>query len=222
MRSTRLIVSVLLLVMVAGLISSCRPRASRNTRNTRNQNTTQTQQSAQGAPSAAQVMAKTDSVLSRIGAMHAEPIDIPPMAYEPALSYPRTPTGAAFVPRPNSDAYGVFETALGAFNGSDYDRAIGLFSQIAVSGQPAELVPNAYYWMGESYYAMNRFQESLPYFEHTVKVGPQHKREIALYKLSRANHSLGNSQAASMWYQRLRAEYPRTTYASRLRNLGIS
>jgi len=210
------------MVIIAGTVISCRPRASRNARTNRNQANQAAPQTAGGAASAAQVMAKTDSVLSRIGAMHAEPIDIPLMAYEPALTYPRSATGAAYVPRPSSDDYATFESALGAFNGSDYDRAIGLFSQIVVSGRPPEMIPNAYYWMGESYYALNRYQEALPYFEHTVKVGPQHKREIALYKLSRANHSLGNAQAASLWYQRLRAEYPRTSYASRLRNLGIS
>lgn len=220
MRSTRMIAALALLLVVAGVLSSCRPRASRN--NTRNRNTPAASQTS-GGPSAASVMAKTDSVISRIGQMQNEPSDIPPMAYEPGLtSPPRTPWGTPYVPRPSNEDYDVFEAALGAFNGGEYDQAIGLLSQIVVSGRPPEMIPNAYYWIGESYYAMGRYAEMLPYFEHTVKVGPQHKREIAMYKLARGNHVMGNEQAASMWYQRLRAEYPKTSYAARLRGLGIS
>ena len=221
MKSTRTLAALLLLLMVAGTISSCRPRATRNT----NRNRTQQAQTpaTTGGPSAASVMAKTDSVISRLGQMHDEPTDIPPMAYEPGLmTPPRTPWGTPYVPSPANEDYDVFEAALGAFNGGDYDQAIGLLSQVVVAGRPPEMVPNAYYWIGESCYALGRYAEMLPYFEYTVKVGPQHKREIAMYKLARANHVMGNEQAASVWYQRLRAEYPKTTYASRLRSLGIS
>lgn len=168
-------------------------------------------------------MAKTDSVISRLGTMNGESTELPPMAFEPGLGGPpRTPWGTPYVPRPSNEDYDVFEAALGAFNGGDYDQAIGLLSQVVVSGRPPEMIPNAYYWIGESYYALGRYSEMMPYFEHTVKIGPQHKREIAMYKLARGNHAMGNEQAASTWYQRLRAEYPKTTYASKLRGLGIS
>lgn len=217
MKSTRYTFGLVLLLVFACTVSSCRPRATRN-----RQPQTQTQQTPQssGTPSAAQVMARTDSVIARIGEM-SEESDIP-VAYEEEDATPRTPWGTPYVPKPENDDYSVYESALGAFNGGNYDQAIGLFSQMVVAGRPPELIPNAYYWMGESYFAMERYQETLPYFEHTVKVGPQHKREIAMYKLAKANHELGNQQAASLWYQRLRAEYPKTSYASRLRKLGIS
>jgi TolA-binding protein len=219
MRSTRLIAAAMLFVILAGTLASC--RSARNTRTNRPTAAAKTQPTT--GPSAASVMAKTDSVISRLSGLNAEPTDLPPMAYEPGLGGPpRTSWGTPYVPRPSNEDYDVFEAALGAFNGADYDQAIGLLSQVVVSGRPPEMIPNAYYWMGESYFAMGRYAEMLPYFEHTVKVGPQHKREIAMYKLARGNHAMGNAQAASTWYQRLRAEYPKTTYASRLRGLGIS
>jgi TolA-binding protein len=221
MRSTRLIAAVMLLLVLASTVSSCRSsRTSRNARTSKAAPTVKTNVTT--GPSAASVMAKTDSVISRIGEMNNES-ELPPMAFEPGLGGPpRSPWGTPYVPRPSNEDYDVFEAALGAFNGGDYDQAIGLLSQVVVSGRPSEMIPNAYYWIGESYYALGRYAEMLPYFEHTVKVGPQHKREMAMYKLARGNHAMGNEQAASTWYQRLRAEYPKTTYASRLRGLGIS
>lgn len=196
--------------------SSCRPRSQRTSK----QKQPATKAAAGGAKSAKQVMARTDSVLANLGSMSDDITDIPPRATMD--EYSRTPWGAPMMaPRPDLSGYGVFESGLANYNGSRYDEAIGLFTQIAVSGRPPELVPNAYYWIGESYYAMRRYAEALQYFEFTTKAGPSYKRETAFYKLARANHELGNDQAAQTWYERLRAEYPRSTYVSTLRKLGI-
>ena len=197
-------------------LSSCRPRSQRSSK--QKQQTSKTAATS-ATPSAKQVMARTDSVLANLGSLSDDVTDIPPRAS--ADDYPRTPWGAQMAARPDLSAYGTFESGLANYNGSRYDEAIGLFTQIAVSGTPPELVPNAYYWIGESYYAMQRYAEALQYFEYTTKAGPTYKRETAFYKLSRANHELGNDQAAQTWYERLRAEYPRSAYVSTLRKLGI-
>src|SRR5205085_6470175 len=122
---------------------------------------------------------------------------------------------------PDLSAYSTYEAGLASFSGGDYDKAVGSFARIAATGRPSELVPNAYYWIGESYYAMGRFAEAVPYFEYTVQVGPQFRRESAMYKLSRTNNSIGNTQAAGMWYERLRAEYPKSAYLAKLRKVGV-
>ena len=197
-------------------LSSCRPRSQRTTR--QKQQASKTSQ-ATAAPSAKQVMSRTDSVLANLGSMSDDITDIPPRATMD--EYPRTPWGSPMAARPDLSGYGTFESALANFNGSRYDEAIGLFTQIAVSGKPPELVPNAYYWIGESYYAMQRYAEALQYFEYTTKAGPSYKREVAFYKLARASRELGNDQGAQTWYERLRAEYPRSSYVSTLRKLGI-
>lgn len=197
-------------------LSSCRPRSQRSTR--QKQQASKTSPAA-AAPSAKQVMSRTDSVLANLGSMSDDITDIPPRATMDEM--PRTSWGAPMAARPDISGYGTFESALANFNGSRYDEAIGLFTQIAVSGKPPELVPNAYYWIGESYYAMQRYAEALQYFEYTTKAGPSYKREVAFYKLARASRELGNDQAAQTWYERLRAEYPRSSYVSTLRKLGI-
>jgi TolA-binding protein len=206
-----------LLLLAALLVGSdsCSRRASRS--KTTAKKTAPTQQAAT-TTSAAKVMSRADSVLAKVSAMSAEDLDVASVKSE---DYPRTPWGANYVPRPDLTAYSNYEAALAAYNGGDYDKAVGLLSQIAVSGRPAELVPNAYYWMGESYYALGRYADALPYFEYTTKAGPTYKREMAFYKLARANYTIGNVQAASMWNERLRAEYPSTKYAKTLKKIGV-
>lgn len=220
MRSRYLLLLTLSLLLVT-LETGCRPRANRS-RTSRDQQARPATSQQAGAVSASQVLARTDSAIARIGAMQ-ERTEEPFFASEPMLGMPpRTPWGSAYVPTPRSEEYDLFEAALAAYNGKDHDRSIGLLSQVVVSGRPPELIPAAYYWIGENYYSMARYQEMLPYFEYTVRVGPQPKRELSMYKLARGNYELGNKQAASLWYHRLIAEYPRTTFASRLRRLGVS
>ena len=169
-------------------------------------------------------MTHADSSLARISQLKSEDREAEQHGMtapeEPPRAQTRTPWAEPYVPKPNLSDYGVYEAALGAYNGSRYDEAISLFSQIVSNGHPPELVPNAYYWMGESFYATGRYAESMPYFEYVTRVGPQYKREMAMFKLSRGGLHLENHQVANMWYERLRNEYPRSRYISTLRKLG--
>jgi TolA-binding protein len=199
-------------------LSSCKPRTNRN-RNTARNPTTPT--ATQQGTSAKQVLSRTDSAIARVAAMNNDPeLDRPPVATDEGAST-RTPWGANYVPRPNNSDYDAYQAGLGAYNAGQYDQAIGAFSQTVVAGRPPEMVPNAYYWMGESYFAMQRYAESLPYFEYVTNAGPEYKRTMAFYKLSLANNNLGNRQAANLWYERLRNEYPRSTYSKKLASLGM-
>jgi TolA-binding protein len=166
------------------------------------------------------VLTHADSALARVSQLAQDDrTESSPRAE--GLTAPRPQVSETpYLPEPNSTEYGLYEAALGAYNRSRYDEALALFSRIVTTGRPPELVPNAYYWMGESLYAEERYADAKPYFEYVVKVGPQFKREMSLYKLSRADLHLGNKQGANTWYERLRAEYPHSSHISTLRKLG--
>ncbi len=215
MKMTKILLA-LLLVSSLVMLDSCRSRATRSRTAAKNK-PTQPVQAATGT-SAQQVMTRADSVLAKVSAMSQEPRDIPTITTE---DYPRTPWGSAYIPKPDLSAYSTYEAGLSNFTNGQYDQALANFSQVAVSGRPAEMVPNAYYWMGESYYAIQRFADAIPYFEYTIKAGPTFKRESAFYKLARCNYSMGNTQAAGMWYERLMTEYPKSSYAKNLKKLGV-
>jgi TolA-binding protein len=208
---TRLIL-FLLLAAVAIQTESCRPRTAKTSKKK------QPPQTAQQGPSAKQVMSRADSALANLNTLSAEDKATPKVSES---DYPRTEWGSEYTPQPDKEAYHTFESGLGAFNAGNYDKAIGAFSQIAANGTPVELVPNAYYWIGESFFAQDRYAEAIPYFEYTASVGPAYRREAALYKLSAANNELGNAQAAGLWYERLRAEYPKSAFVAKLKKMGV-
>lgn len=226
--TTRLFILGLLAISMLGM-ASC--RSSRNTKpNARTKQPTPPVTATTptpDAPSAKSVLNHADSALMRVSHLASEDREAPPLTEQPPMAEPpaihespRTPWGTPYTPQPNLTDYGIFEAALSAYNAGRYEEAIGLFGQVVSAGRPAELVPNAYYWMGESFYAMNRYAEAMPYFEYVTRVGPQYKREMALYKLSRANLHLENRQAANMYYERLRNEYPKSSHIATLRRLG--
>lgn len=216
MKIRTLLLLLLSVILVIGL-NSCRPRSQKSAKKQTKPPATQ-QQTAQ-APNAKSVMSRADSVLANLSSLTAEERDMPQVSQS---DYPtRTPWGATQEVSPDPSGYKLFESGLASFNASDYQAAIGAFSQIASSGRPPELVPNAYYWIGESYYGMNRFSESIPYFEYTAQAGPGYKRETAFYKLAMASSLAGNDEAATTWYARLRAEYPKSKYVKLLKNVGV-
>lgn len=209
--------------------AACRSSRSSKTNAQRNKPAAPAAAEQQSGPSAKQVLTHADSALQRVSQLAAEDRDaasahawqreMPP--HDDGLTAPRPPVSETpYLPKPNLTEYGLYEAALGAYNGARYDEALALFSRIVTTGRPPELVPNAYYWMGESLYGTGRYDESMPYFQYVVRVGPQYKREMALYKLSRADLHLGNRQGANTWYERLRAEYPHSSHISTLRRLG--
>jgi len=209
---TKFLIFALFVILVG--IDSCRPRASRN--RTTPQRTVQTAPAA--GPSAQQVMTRADSVLAKVSNLSQEPQETPEVAPE---DYPRTPWGSTYIPKPDLSAYSTYEAGLANFTHGEYDQALANFSQVVVTGRPSEMVPSAYYWMGECNFAMQRYADALPYFEYTVQAGPNFKRESAFYKLTRSNYNMGNTQAAGMWYERLMTEYPKSAYGGKLRKLGI-
>ncbi|MEP7234285.1 MAG: tetratricopeptide repeat protein [Ignavibacteriota bacterium] len=213
MKITKLLLALLFASSLLTL-DSCRPRASR-TKTAKSKTTTAP---AATGTSAQQVMSRADSVLAKVSAMSSEQHEIPNVSSE---DYPRTPWGSTYIPKPDLSAYSTYEAGLSNFTNGEYDKALANFSQIVVTGRPSELVPNSYYWMGESYFAMERYAEALPYFEYTTKAGPSYKRESAFYKLARSNYNMGNTQAAGMWYERMMAEYPRSSYGTKLKKLGV-
>jgi TolA-binding protein len=225
MHTTRTLLFCILVLACSISLTSC--RSSRSSRTNTQRGRTQQQQTPQAqaaqGPSAKSVMDHADSALQRVSQLGNESTETMPMMDRPMMpnfAPPRRPWGEPFVPQPNVTEYGLYEAALGAYNGRRYDESIALLSQVVMTGRPPELVPNAYYWMGESFYASGRYAEAMPYFDYVTRIGPQYKREISLFKLSRGNIHLGNRQAANMYYERLRNEYPRSRYISTLRKLG--
>lgn len=80
----------------------------------------------------------------------------------------------------------------------------------------SELVPNAYYWIGESYYSEKNFENAIVQFQDVIEKYPTHsKASAALYKQALAFESLGEGKKAAALLKKLIETYPTSDEAKK-------
>ena len=137
----------------------------------------------------------------------------------------QTPTGAptdtaATQPagEPTLDCDFTYDEAFILVRRGEYEAAIESFGDFLEACPRHESVENAYYWMGESYYALEKYPDAVVQLEKLIndyKTSPNIGR--ALYKLARSKQELGKKDEARTIFQRLIDEFPETLEAQQAR-----
>lgn len=89
-----------------------------------------------------------------------------PASYQPASAEPAK-TGADF-----PDANAAYNTAFRKLNAKDYSGAAAEFDQFVKKYPNDPLTSNAYYWLGESYYARGDYTRAVDSFQKGFKTNP--------------------------------------------------
>jgi tol-pal system protein YbgF len=86
-----------------------------------------------------------------------------------------------------------------------------------VKTQPlSELLPNAYYWIGEAYYSEKNFENAIVQFQDVIEKYPSHpKASAALYKQALAFEALGEGKKAAALLKKLIETYPASDEAKK-------
>ncbi len=127
-----------------------------------------------------------------------------------ALQEPGAP-----VQEPSSvDCDRTYDEAFILVRRNEYDKAIEGFREFLQQCEKHDLVENAYYWIGECYYSLEKYDQAVAEFEYLM----DHYRSSvnasrALYKLGRSNQELGKKSEAQKIFQRLIDDYPGTLEA---------
>ncbi len=83
----------------------------------------------------------------------------------------------------------------------------------------SKLVPNAHYWIGESYYSQGNFNNALASFKQVSTNFPRHhKTSDALLKAAMTYQKLGDTENAKAHYQSVIKSFPRSSAARIARN----
>ncbi len=78
----------------------------------------------------------------------------------------------------------------------------------------SKLAPNAYYWVGESYYSQGNYNDALLAFRQVTTNYPKHhKTSDALLKAGMTYQRLGDVENAKAQYETLMTNFPRTNAA---------
>jgi len=110
----------------------------------------------------------------------------------------------------------IYDDAFVLVRRAEYENAITEFQKFIDQCPGNELVENAYYWIGESYYSLEKYPEAVEKLEYLInnfKSSPNLVR--ALYKLGRSKEEMGQKADAKKVFQRVIDEFPGTLEAER-------
>jgi tol-pal system protein YbgF len=179
--------------------------------------------------------ADVDSRLSRLekgGAAQAQspaaPANAPqgpapaPTAVAPASAQQAAPAAAPTAA--NATEQAAYDAAFKSLRAGDYVTASRGFRDFLTKYPDSALAPNAYYWLGESYYVTMNYPVAIEAFQRLVKQYPQSdKVSDGLLKVGYCQIELKQQDAAIATLKQVSAKYPGTKAAGlaqeRLRRL---
>jgi tol-pal system protein YbgF len=118
------------------------------------------------------------------------------------------------LPVPGGSDRDNYQAAFELLKEERYDMAATAFSQYLVTFPESELADNAQYWLAESYYAANEFEQALESFQAVISGYPQSRKvPDALLKIGYCNYSLKRWDEARITLTKVQDDYPETTAA---------
>ncbi|HEY7676363.1 MAG TPA: tol-pal system protein YbgF [Candidatus Methylomirabilis sp.] len=151
----------------------------------------------------------------------APPAPAPPAAPSPAAPAPmatQAPTREGQIGSiPAGPADELYSTGLTEFARQSYDRAADAFRAFIAQYPRDARVPDARYWIADSYFSRQRYAEAIPEFEALVRQFPDSRRvPAALVKQAQARLALGD-RAGCQLLRDVADGYPRTREAAQAR-----
>jgi tol-pal system protein YbgF len=158
---------------------------------------------------------------------------VAPTDAAPATPVPAAPRGvvadvATGAPAP-ADPAGerpMYDSAFQALRDGEYAEASRRFQAYLETYPAGTLAPNAWYWLGESYYVTQNYDVALTAFESLLQAFPDSaKAPDALLKLGYCQFELGRAPQGEATLRDVIARYPGSDAArlaqSRLRSLAL-
>jgi tol-pal system protein YbgF len=140
----------------------------------------------------------------------------PPLATTPPAARPGQATAAA--PAPTGTPQDQYETAFDLLTRAQYPAAEAAFRQFVASHPQHQLAGNAQYWLGETFYVRNNFEEAARQFLQGYQRYPQNsKAPDNLLKLGLSLGALNRRDDACAALGRFQQDYPTALAALRRR-----
>ncbi len=141
--------------------------------------------------------------------------ETPPAAEGRPVIQPETPAPPpapaptpAPAPAPVTDK-GAYEAALRLYESGKYADSRQAMSKFLEAHPSSPYVPNALYWIGETYYSQSQWGEAIMGFKDVVSRFPKHaKAADALLKLGMSYARLGDKDNARFHYEALLEDFP--------------
>jgi len=145
------------------------------------------------------------------------PAGTPAPGGTPAATASPTPAPPPTATSATSEEVRDYETAFGLYRAGKYADAIDRFQAFLQTHPSSEFADNALFWMGESYFKLNDFEQAAVAFDRVVKRFPRgNKVPDALYRQGVSLQEIGMrtgqqstyGPAACQIFRRITDEYP--------------
>lgn len=155
----------------------------------------------------------------------AAPADAAPAPAAPRGVVADVATGAA-APADPAGERPMYDSAFQALRDGEYAEASRRFQAYLETYPAGALAPNAWYWLGESYYVTQNYDVALTAFESLLQAFPESaKAPDALLKLGYCQFELGRAPQGEATLRDVIARFPGSDAArlaqSRLRSLAL-
>lgn len=118
------------------------------------------------------------------------------------------------LPMPGGSDRDNYNAAFELLKEQRYEPAASAFQQFLVTFPDSELADNAQYWLAESHYVTQQFEQALSEFELVIsRFALSRKVPDALLKVGYCNYELERWDASREALTRVQSEYPETTAA---------
>ena len=156
------------------------------------------------------------------------PAAVPAATPDSAQPQVAAPADAEVAPAPAAaqDPKSAYDAAFGALKDGRYAESARLFQAFIAQYPNDELTPNAYYWLGESYYVTQNYPVSLDTFHKLLAQFPNsQKAPDALLKVGYCQYEMKQWDQAQATLNQVLQQYPNSTVSNlaqgRLRALRI-
>ncbi len=170
------------------------------------------------SPRLAQLEKQLGELARRVKALEERPQPAPEAGTRPAApaepAASRPPTGRE-----------LYDKAYSLFQKGRYEDARRVFRKFLALYPKSDLADNAYFWIGESYYAQEQYEKAILAYDKVVQEFPRgDKVPSALLKQAFAFDAIGDPVDARILLKKLLREYPSSEQAEiarkKLRMLG--
>lgn len=108
-----------------------------------------------------------------------------------------------------ADESKAYDTALGLFKAGNYQGAIDGFQSFVDAHPNSQLVPRAYYWIGNSYYNLRDYKNAIANQQKLVGQYPNSpKVPDALLNIASCQQALGDASEAKKTLKNIVSKYP--------------
>ena len=118
------------------------------------------------------------------------------------------------LPVPGGTDQENYQAAFELLKEQEYELASLAFIRFLSSFPGSSLIANAKYWLSESYYAANQFQQALDQFTKVIENYPRSRKvSDALLKIGYCHFELGDWNQARYVFEKIQNDYPDSTVA---------